>query len=162
MHTMSCCCIPQQNMRPKIVAGAQMAYYRCKQIGTVHKIRTRTAESKDSFFFRCRSTPNSTTLLCFLLLLLLLSGVLMVLASGVMLAFDQKQSLLIADVKSILYDRLLSFCWTLGRQIVAFGKKSADIGQHILATFKIGVVPERFSLLAFWTTEMAVCFSTVR
>ena len=76
-------------------------------------------------------------------------------------AFDQKQSLLIADVESILYDRLLSFCWTPGRQIVASGKKSAEIGQQILATSKFGIVPERFSLLAFWTTEMAVCFSTV-
>ena len=35
-------------------------------------------------------------------LLLLLSGVLMVLASGVIPAFDQKQSLLIGDVKTIV------------------------------------------------------------
>ena len=84
----------------------------------------------------------------YLLLLLLFSGVLMALASGVMPGSDQKQRLLIADEKTILYDLLLNVCGTPGRQILAFGKKSAEIGQHILATSSIGVVPV-YSLLAF-------------
>ena len=106
-------------------------------------------DNMDEFFFApdCNMAGRFIPLL--LLLLLLLSGVLMVSASGVLPAFDQKQSLLITDVKTILYDRLLSVCRTPGRQIVASGKKSAEIGQHILATSKIGAMPGRYSPLAF-------------
>ena len=45
-----------------------------------------------------------------LLLLLLLSGILMALASGVMPGFDQEQRLLIADVKTILDELALNVC----------------------------------------------------